>query len=122
MFSEIFNGLLARKALEATKIDLIKTSEAADWLSKNDLSKPDIRVGVIPGGSTDAVAMSLHGTDDVTTATLHILLGKFVCFFVVSLRVSIFIKLFFFKFDKISPFFEKKSKFLKNQFIPKNPT
>ena len=34
-----------------------------------------MRVGVIPGGSTDAVAMSLHGTNDVMTAALHIILG-----------------------------------------------
>ena len=32
-------------------------------------------MGVIPGGSTDAVALSIHGTVDVITATLHIILG-----------------------------------------------
>ena len=34
-----------------------------------------LRIGVIPGGSTDALAYSLHGARDVVTAALHIVLG-----------------------------------------------
>ncbi|KAF4533092.1 hypothetical protein B566_EDAN003812 [Ephemera danica] len=36
---------------------------------------PTLRLAVIPAGSTDAVACSLHGTNDIVTAILHILLG-----------------------------------------------
>ena len=35
----------------------------------------DIRVGLIPAGSTDCVAMCLHGNNDPNTAALHIALG-----------------------------------------------
>ncbi|CAB4065083.1 CERK [Lepeophtheirus salmonis] len=54
MFSEVFNGVLRRGG------------------SSNRAS---IRVGIIPAGSTDALALSLHGTRDVLTCVLHILLG-----------------------------------------------
>lgn len=59
MFSEIFNGVLMRSGFMEE--------------SGSSFIKP--RVGIIPGGSTDAVATSLHGTNDVMTATLHIIIG-----------------------------------------------
>lgn len=34
-----------------------------------------LRVGIIPGGSTDATCHGTHGTSDVTTAALHIIMG-----------------------------------------------
>ena len=34
-----------------------------------------LRLGHIPAGSTDAVAFSIHGTRDATTAALHIVTG-----------------------------------------------
>ena len=40
-----------------------------------EFPRPDLRVGFIPAGSTDSVAMCLHGTSDPTTAALHIVLG-----------------------------------------------
>lgn len=39
------------------------------------LQSPALPVGIIPGGSTDTVAYSLHGTRDVDTAVLHIIFG-----------------------------------------------
>ncbi len=42
---------------------------------EQEVHEPKVRVGLIPGGSTNAVVLSLHGTTDVVTATLHILLG-----------------------------------------------
>ena len=69
MFNEIFNGLLIRANLDEG-IDLEKES-----VDVSQLVRPKIRVGVIPGGSTDAVAMSLHGTSDILTAALHIIIG-----------------------------------------------
>lgn len=65
MFSELFNGLLLRAARE-------NAVDVAD--SGADLVRPSVRVWVIPGGSTDAMALSLHGTVDVETAALHIVL------------------------------------------------
>lgn len=34
-----------------------------------------LRMGIIPGGSTDALCQSTHGTSDVVTAALHIIMG-----------------------------------------------
>ena len=72
MFSEIFNGILRRSGFESGM-----SNENSDYqfLSSNKLVRPQCRVGVIPGGSTDAVATTLHGTNDIITATLHIILG-----------------------------------------------
>ena len=39
------------------------------------MARPDIRVGLIPAGSTDCVALCLHGNNDPVTAALHIVLG-----------------------------------------------
>lgn len=65
-FSELFNGLISRAA----------------WDQRIDLDNPDVRlprpsipVGVIPSGSTDTLAYTLHGTTDVETAVIHIIFG-----------------------------------------------
>ena len=47
----------------------------SQFLASKKLVRPKWRVGVIPGGSTDAVATTLHGTNDIITATLHIIIG-----------------------------------------------
>lgn len=66
ILNEIFNGLIKRAALEA-------------GLNVNEpevtLPQPKVRIGIIPAGSTDSVAASLHGTDHLETAILHIILG-----------------------------------------------
>ncbi|XP_046623003.1 ceramide kinase isoform X1 [Neodiprion virginianus] len=65
-FSEVFNGLVLRT---------VKDKD----LDPNDpeavLPPPKLPVGVIPSGSTDTVAYSLHGTIDVQTAVIHIIFG-----------------------------------------------
>lgn len=65
-FSEMFNGLILRAAKD-------------QQIDPNDpdvrLPIPDLSVGVIPSGSTDTVAYSLHGTTDVETAVIHIIFG-----------------------------------------------
>ncbi|KAF7990695.1 hypothetical protein HCN44_000500 [Aphidius gifuensis] len=65
-FAEVFNGLILR-AVKDNHID------------SNDqnvvLPIPKIPVGIIPSGSTDTVAYSLHGTTDVQTAIIHIIFG-----------------------------------------------
>ncbi|XP_018571310.1 ceramide kinase isoform X2 [Anoplophora glabripennis] len=64
--SELFNGLVLREC-RLRGID-------ADDINQN-LPKPKIPVGVIPGGSTDTIAYCIHGTTDPTTAVLHIIFG-----------------------------------------------
>lgn len=62
----MFNGLVLRtvkdKEVDANDPDIV-------------LPPPKLPVGVIPGGSTDTVAYSLHGTTDVQTAAIHIIFG-----------------------------------------------
>lgn len=65
-FAEVFNGLVLRAAKD-------------QQIDPNDpdarLPSPTLPVGVIPSGSTDTVAYSLHGTTDVQTAAIHIIFG-----------------------------------------------
>jgi len=77
MFSEVFNGVLLRAASDA-KV------ESDDKDAK--FVPPDIMVGFIPGGSTDTVAMCLHGSTDPVTAALHIVLGDRMNVDVVSIH------------------------------------
>lgn len=65
-FAEVFNGLILRAAKD-------------QQIDPNDpdaqLPHPSLPVGVIPSGSTDTVAYSLHGTTDAQTAVIHIIFG-----------------------------------------------
>lgn len=65
-FSEVFNGLILRSARE-NNVD-IHDSEVV-------LPPPGLPIGVIPSGSTDTIAHSLHGTTDIETAAIHIIFG-----------------------------------------------
>jgi len=65
-FAEVFNGLVLRTARDCG-IDYDNPDAR--------LPKPSLRVGVIPGGSTDTMAYCFHGTTDIRTAILHIILG-----------------------------------------------
>ncbi|TRY74775.1 hypothetical protein TCAL_09510 [Tigriopus californicus] len=66
ILNEIFNGLIKSAAREAG----LDVNEPAVTLRQ-----PKVRIGIIPAGSTDSVAASLHGTDHLETAILHIILG-----------------------------------------------
>ena len=71
---QVFNALIVRTARE-NKLDVNDRNSA--------FPQPDIRVGLIPAGSTDCVAMCLHGNNDAVTAALHIALGRLlysICF------------------------------------------
>ena len=65
---QVFNALIVRTARE-NKLDVNDRTTA--------FPQPDLRVGLIPAGSTDCVAMCLHGNNDAVTAALHIALGWF---------------------------------------------
>lgn len=65
-FAEVVNGLLFR-TMKDLNLDIHKPKY---------IPKPKIPVAVIPAGSTDTVAFSLHGTCDVATAAIHMVLGQ----------------------------------------------
>ncbi|KAF5300184.1 hypothetical protein FQA39_LY11218 [Lamprigera yunnana] len=67
--SELFNGLVIREC------NLCGINP--DDLNER-LPKPSLPIGIIPGGSTDTIVHSLHGTTDVTTAVIHIVLGDYM--------------------------------------------
>ncbi|XP_037952228.1 ceramide kinase-like [Teleopsis dalmanni] len=64
--AEVINGLVFR-AMRDLGIDAIRPAY---------IPKPALPVGIIPAGSTDTVAYSLHGTSDVRTAAIHVILGQ----------------------------------------------
>uniref|UniRef100_T1IWA5 DAGKc domain-containing protein n=1 Tax=Strigamia maritima TaxID=126957 RepID=T1IWA5_STRMM len=66
MFSELLNGLLLRMQKDAS----INVHN-----SQHQPKKPELRIGIIPAGSTDAMAFSTTGTNDPITSALHILIG-----------------------------------------------
>lgn len=66
MFSELLNGLLVRIQRE----EEINVNDPFTYLKR-----PTIPLGVIPAGSTDAVAYSSNGTNDPITSTLLIIMG-----------------------------------------------
>ncbi|GAB1600172.1 ceramide kinase-like [Argonauta hians] len=50
----------------------------ADWLSSNVIpTKPTIKIGIIPTGTTNHIAQSVIGTCDPVTAAIHITLGHY---------------------------------------------
>ncbi|CAH0392523.1 unnamed protein product [Bemisia tabaci] len=65
-FSEVMNAVLFLAAKEkGVNINNLHTKIPASL----------VRIGVIPGGSTDSLAYSLHGTCDIQTAVIHIITG-----------------------------------------------
>lgn len=68
-FSELFNGLIYR--------DLVhEHPDKAPKIDVNNIPRPSKPIGVIPAGSTDTVAYCLHGTTDIKTCVIHIVLGQ----------------------------------------------
>ena len=67
MFAELCHGLLLRTVREAQlNIDDPQVQ----------LVQPDLRVGIIPAGSTDAVVFNTTGSNDPVTSALQIILGE----------------------------------------------
>ena len=60
MFQELLNGVMALRSCGESD----RAAAAAQ-----------LRLGHIPGGSTDAVAYSLNGTRSAVAAALHVALG-----------------------------------------------
>uniref|UniRef100_A0A1B0BMT1 DAGKc domain-containing protein n=1 Tax=Glossina palpalis gambiensis TaxID=67801 RepID=A0A1B0BMT1_9MUSC len=74
--AEMINGLIWRSIR-----DHGMNPRQPDWIPK-----PSLPIGVIPAGSTDTIAYSLHGTSDVQTATIHLVLGQYKGLDVCSVR------------------------------------
>ncbi|CAF3336738.1 unnamed protein product [Rotaria sp. Silwood1] len=67
MFAELCHGLLLRTSQEAhLTIDDPQVN----------LIRPDLRIGIIPAGSTDAIAFGTTGLNDPVTSTLQIIVGE----------------------------------------------
>lgn len=67
MFSEMLNGIIVRTQLQ----------EGVNYQSAEvKLSRPGIPIGVIPAGSTDAVAFGVTGINDPLTSAIHVVFGK----------------------------------------------
>lgn len=66
MFHEVLNGLLMRAQQEAM---LNSSSQDFQPVPLN------IPIGIIPAGSTDAIAFCTTGNNDPVTSALHIILG-----------------------------------------------
>jgi ceramide kinase len=68
-FSELFNGLIYK--------DILKTNpDNPLMIDTNSIPKPSKTLGIIPAGSTDSIAYCLHGTSDIKTCIIHIVLGQ----------------------------------------------
>lgn len=64
MFAELINGILIRTQCQV----------GVDYnVSNAELVQPSIAIGVIPAGSTDAVAFRITGINDPIASMLHIL-------------------------------------------------
>lgn len=63
--AELINGLLYRAILD----------EKIDLRNPKYIPQPRLPIGIIPAGSTDTIVYSLHGTADVQTAAIHLVLG-----------------------------------------------
>ncbi|CAG2122144.1 unnamed protein product, partial [Medioppia subpectinata] len=67
MFAELLNGILIRT----------QRDHGINWSSfESSLKAPKITMGVIPAGSTDAVAYATTGINDPITSSIAIVLGK----------------------------------------------
>jgi len=67
MFAELCHGLLLRTSREA-HIDIDNPQVK--------IIRPDLRIGIIPAGSTDAVVFGTTGLNDPVTSALQIIVGE----------------------------------------------
>lgn len=67
MFAELCHGLLFRTSRDA-QLDI------DDQQVK--IIRPDLKIGIIPAGSTDAVVFGTTGLNDPITSALQIIVGE----------------------------------------------
>ena len=77
MFAELCHGLLLRTMSEAQlNIDDRQVN----------LARPDLRIGIIPAGSTDAVVFGTTGLNDPVTSALQIVAGESLSIDITTIR------------------------------------
>ncbi|XP_036335431.1 ceramide kinase isoform X2 [Rhagoletis pomonella] len=64
--AEVINGLIFRAICDS----------GMDPREPAFVPKPALPIAIIPAGSTDTIAYSVHGTADVRTAAIHLILGQ----------------------------------------------
>jgi ceramide kinase len=80
MFSELCHGLLL-KMTQQSKLDMNDPNVK--------LVRPNLRIGVIPAGSTDAVVFGTTGHNDPITSTLQIIAGESLLIDLATVGMSI---------------------------------
>ena len=78
MFAELCHGLLLRTSRE-------KNLDIND--PKVNLVRPDLRIGIIPAGSTDAIVFGTTGLNDPVTSALQIIVGESLSIDVSTVRL-----------------------------------
>lgn len=68
-FSELFNGIIYKEMMKLNPDDPLR-------IDIGNIPKPSKPLGIIPAGSTDAIAYCLHGTTDIKSCIIHIVLGQ----------------------------------------------
>lgn len=77
MFAELCHGLLLRTARdEQLNIDNPHVS----------VTRPKLRIGIIPAGSTDAVVFGTTGLNDPVTSALQIIVGESLLIDITTVR------------------------------------
>ena len=66
-FSEVLNGLL----------DRTNRDQCVSQTFRHQPARPNMRIGVIPAGSTDSIVCTTVGTNDPLTSALQIIIGNF---------------------------------------------
>ena len=93
MFAELCHGLLLRTSREAQlNIDDPKVK----------IRRPDIKIGIIPAGSTDAVVFGTTGLNDPVTSALQIIVGESLLIDIATVNPDY--PLHFFRLSPIFPF------------------
>lgn len=67
MFAELCHGLLLR-TVRNEQLDIDNP--------RVNITRPNMRIGIIPAGSTDAVVFGTTGLNDPTTSALQIIIGE----------------------------------------------
>ncbi len=77
MFAELCHGLLLRSAHDGQiNIDNPQVN----------IIRPNLRIGIIPAGSTDAVVFGTTGLNDPVTSTLQIIVGESLSIDITTVR------------------------------------
>jgi ceramide kinase len=86
MFAELCHGLLLRTSYQ-TELNIDDPQV--------NLIRPNLKIGIIPAGSTDAVVFGTTGLSDPVTSALQIIVGETLSIDIATVNKSIFIFIYF---------------------------